>query len=101
MSVTTHAATDTPTGSGPRRDPAIALALGRKRKRTDLITRILCIVATTIGLAFLVSILFYVGVAGGIATVGFAIYIGFVMDRGPRRRAPGRGLARPVGKGRR
>ena len=64
MSVTTHAATDTPTGSGPRRDPAIALALGRKRKRTDLITRILCIVATTIGLAFLVSILFTLFVRG-------------------------------------
>ena len=43
--------------SGPKRDPAIALALGRSRKRSDVIVRLLCISATVIGLALLASIL--------------------------------------------
>ncbi len=42
---------------GPRKDPKVAAALGRRRKRADLIVRSLCVVATLIGLAFLASIL--------------------------------------------
>lgn len=42
---------------GPRKDPEVALALGRRRKRTDLVIRALCVVATLIGLLFLASIL--------------------------------------------
>jgi phosphate transport system permease protein len=42
---------------GPRKDPEVALRLGRRRKRTDLIIRTLCVVATVVGLVFLASIL--------------------------------------------
>lgn len=42
---------------GPRKDPKVAAALGRRRKRSDRIIRVLCITATLIGLAFLASIL--------------------------------------------
>ncbi|MBR0683134.1 phosphate ABC transporter permease PstA [Roseomonas eburnea] len=42
---------------GPRKDPEVALALGRRRKRADRIVRILCVGATLVGLAFLASIL--------------------------------------------
>lgn len=42
---------------GPRKDPKVAAALGRRRKRMDIIIRSLCVGATLIGLAFLASIL--------------------------------------------
>ncbi|MBR0649291.1 phosphate ABC transporter permease PstA [Roseomonas terrae] len=42
---------------GPRKDPEVAAALGRRRKRTNTIIRALCVGATLIGLAFLASIL--------------------------------------------
>jgi phosphate transport system permease protein len=42
---------------GPRKDPEVALRLGRRRKRTDFIIRALCVLATVIGLVFLASIL--------------------------------------------
>lgn len=42
---------------GPRKDPAVAAALGRRRKRANAIVKALCITATLIGLAFLASIL--------------------------------------------
>lgn len=42
---------------GPRKDPGIAAALGRRRRRADAVVRTACIVATLIGLAFLASIL--------------------------------------------
>jgi phosphate transport system permease protein len=42
---------------GPRKDPEVALSLGRRRKRTDFIIRVLCVSATVIGLIFLASIL--------------------------------------------
>lgn len=42
---------------GPRKDPAVAAALGRRRKRADRVVRLLCMGATLIGLAFLASIL--------------------------------------------
>jgi hypothetical protein len=82
---------------------AMAVRIGQALSyRPDLIAALEAKEQATAAAGLLVSILFYAGVAGGIATAGFAIYIGFVMDRGPRRRAPGRGLARPVEpKGRR
>ncbi len=42
---------------GPRKDPAVAAALGRRRKRTNAAVTFLCVAATLIGLAFLASIL--------------------------------------------
>ncbi len=42
---------------GPRKDPAVAAALGRRRKRADRIVRALCVGSTLVGLAFLASIL--------------------------------------------
>ena len=44
--------------SGPAKDPSVARALGRRRHRVNLIVQLLCILATAIGLLFLVSILF-------------------------------------------
>jgi phosphate transport system permease protein len=42
---------------GPVKDPAIAAALGRRRKRSDALVRTLSLIATAIGLVFLASIL--------------------------------------------
>ena len=42
----------------PARDPAVAIALGRGRQRSDRAMRVFCWVATAIGLFFLASILF-------------------------------------------
>lgn len=42
---------------GPRKDPDVAAALGRRRRRANAIVKVLCIAATLIGLAFLASIL--------------------------------------------
>lgn len=42
---------------GPRKDPKVAAALGRRRKRANLIVKVLCVAATLIGLVFLASIL--------------------------------------------
>lgn len=39
------------------RDPRIAASLSRRRQRSDTVIKILCLIATLIGLAFLVSIL--------------------------------------------
>lgn len=50
---------------GPRKDAAMAARLGARRKRTDIIIRTLCILATVIGLLLLASILatlFYRGI---------------------------------------
>jgi phosphate transport system permease protein len=50
---------------GPRKDAAMAARLGARRKRTDIIIRTLCILATVIGLVLLASILatlFYRGI---------------------------------------
>mgnify|MGYP005851988535 CR=1 FL=1 len=41
----------------PAKDPAVARALGRRRRRTDAAIRWLCIAATLVGLFFLASIL--------------------------------------------
>lgn len=45
-------------GQAPSKDLRVAAALGRSRKRADVIIRLLCILATIIGLFFLASILF-------------------------------------------
>ena len=42
---------------GPVKDPAVAAALGRSRKRADFMLRALSLTATAIGLVFLASIL--------------------------------------------
>jgi phosphate transport system permease protein len=42
---------------GPARNEAVALRLGRRRHLTNIIVKVLCIIATVIGLAFLASIL--------------------------------------------
>ena len=50
---------------GPRKDAAVAARLGAKRKRTDIIIRTMCILATVLGLLLLASILatlFYRGI---------------------------------------
>lgn len=51
------ATTARPGQIGPRKDPAVARALGRRRHRKDLLIRSLCVVATLLGLFFLASIL--------------------------------------------
>ena len=43
--------------SGPRKDAAVARALGRRRRMADVLIRGLCVLATLLGLFFLVSIL--------------------------------------------
>lgn len=50
--------------SGPRRDPAVAAALGRRRRRVDAVVRVFCLVATAFGLFFLGWILFTLVVRG-------------------------------------
>jgi hypothetical protein len=82
---------------------AMAVRIGQALSyRPDLIATLQAQERATATAGALATLLFYAGVVGGITTAGFAIYIGFVMDRGPRRRTPGRGLARPVEpKGRR
>jgi phosphate transport system permease protein len=53
-------ATILPTGSipGPAKDARVSLRLGNRRRRTDRIVQVLCVLATLIGLLFLASILF-------------------------------------------
>jgi phosphate transport system permease protein len=65
MSATT-ASTPVP---GRAKDPRASAALGRRRARTDAVIRFLCMVATILGLLFLVSILatLLVKGAGGIS----------------------------------
>ena len=43
---------------GPARNAAVARALSRRRRRTNLVVEVLCVIATVIGLALLASILF-------------------------------------------
>ena len=55
--------------TGPKRDAGVADTLSRRRRRSDRIIKLLCIVATVIGLAFLAAILgtlLWLG-AGGIS----------------------------------
>jgi len=53
--------------SGPKRDARVADTLSRRRRRSNLIVKSLCVVATVIGLAFLAAILItllWLGVGG-------------------------------------
>src|ERR1700679_3279547 len=54
MSATTSARTV----PGPAKDHSASRALGRRRHRTNRVIKVLCILATVIGLALLASILF-------------------------------------------
>ena len=57
---------------GPAKNQAVARGLGRRRYRTNVVIQVLCILATVIGLALLVSILitlFWRGAAGLSLTV--------------------------------
>jgi len=49
---------------GPRRDPAVAASLGRRRKGADRLVRLLCVASTVVALLFLASILFTLGWRG-------------------------------------
>ena len=49
---------------GPRKDPKVAGALSRRRRRTDQVIRALCVAATLIALGFLASILLTLTVRG-------------------------------------
>lgn len=51
------ATTSHPGQIGPRKDLAVARALGRSRRRKDLLIRAFCVAATLLGLFFLASIL--------------------------------------------
>ena len=58
--------------AGPARDPTVANRLSRQRQRQNAIIKILCLLATGIGLTFLMLILatlFYLGATGMSATV--------------------------------
>jgi len=56
--MSSHMSTTTFAAGGPVRDLSVAANLGRSRKRADRIARILCVLATTIGLLLLASILY-------------------------------------------
>ena len=61
------ATTSTPAQYGPQKDLAVARVLGRRRKRVNFLSKILCVAATLIGLLLLASILItllYLGVGG-------------------------------------
>ena len=65
-----------PLPARPARDPAMANRLSRRRQRQNAIIKALCLLATGIGLAFLLLILatlFYLGATGMSATVFTAI----------------------------
>ena len=70
MSATTIVAGTMP---GPAKDIAASEQLGRKRHRVNTVVKALCIIATTLGLAFLASILFTLIVRGigGLSLVVF------------------------------
>ena len=44
---------------GPRKDPEVAAALGRHRKRMDFLIRALCVLAMLVSIGFLISCLLY------------------------------------------
>lgn len=62
MSATTAAAGSVP---GPAKNQRVAQALGRRRHRSNLIIKLLCILATVIGLVLLASILITLIYLGG------------------------------------
>jgi phosphate transport system permease protein len=58
---------------GPAKNQAVALRLGRRRHRINLLTKILCVLATLIGLLFLASILFTL-IWRGMAGLSFTVF---------------------------
>ena len=58
---------------GPRKDPKVAAALGRRRRRADAIIRMLCVAATLVALAFLASILVTLTVRG-FSAMGLGVF---------------------------
>lgn len=58
---------------GPRKDPKVAAALGRRRRRADAIIRTLCVAATLVALAFLASILVTLTVRG-FSAMGLGVF---------------------------
>ncbi len=58
---------------GPRKDPKVAAALGRRRRRADAIIRALCVAATLVALAFLASILVTLTVRG-FSAMGLGVF---------------------------
>ena len=58
---------------GPRKDPKLAAALGRRRRRADAIIRTLCVAATLVALAFLASILVTLTVRG-FSAMGLGVF---------------------------
>ena len=58
---------------GPRTDPKVAAALGRRRRRADAIIRTLCVAATLVALAFLASILVTLTVRG-FSAMGLGVF---------------------------
>ena len=64
MSVADTRAAPAVPGGMPPRNADVALALGRRRRRSDWIVKVLCWTATAIGLLFLASILFTLFVRG-------------------------------------
>ena len=76
--------------AGPRKDNAVAAALGRRRKRADLLVRGFCLVATVLSLLFLASILLTLLVRGfGGLTLG-------VFTEPTRPPGSGGGLLNPI-----
>jgi phosphate transport system permease protein len=59
--------------SGPSRDLRVAALLSRRRKRFSFVVKVLCIIATVIGLAFLASILFTL-IARGIGGLRLSVF---------------------------
>ena len=59
--------------TGPARDARVAGMLSRRRKRSDVLVKVLCVAATLIGLALLASILFTL-IWRGIGALGLHVF---------------------------
>ena len=59
--------------TGPARDSLVADQLSRRRKRSDVVVKVLCVAATLIGLALLASILFTL-LWRGIGALGLHVF---------------------------
>jgi phosphate transport system permease protein len=70
MSATTSSRAAIP---GPDKDLTVARALGRRRHRTNVIVKALCVIATAIGLLLLASILFTL-LWNGAAGLGLSVF---------------------------
>ena len=61
------------TASGPAKNTKVAEALGRRRKRSDLVVKLLCYAATALGLILLASILATL-VIRGFSGIGLSVF---------------------------